>query len=116
MRLSLDQTWTLVRTGEIETNSVEGDRLDFRIELFERNLPGASEKEYRFRVFRYDLFRLSSVPVAGSSLAYADHELLVADPMFDLATVVADTWDEAWVQFLAIINEQLYDETDQNTP
>jgi hypothetical protein len=109
MLLQMNPIWNLVKTGEVRINPDSSAPLDFRLELFEEGDSGISPKQFRFRVFRYDLFRIQ--PLSGATLrenavAFADHLFLVADPMFDLNIVIANDPSEAWNLMLEIMLKQ----------
>src|SRR5262245_31291531 len=97
MRLPLGATWNLRQTVETEIRLREGGSIQFRIELFEADKSKETAKQYRFRVFRYDTFRILPFlyAAAGDSARFADHEFLVTDSTFDLTTVTANNPSEA---------------------
>jgi hypothetical protein len=109
MRLPLDQVWLLRRTIEVEVPVAEDDSIRLRVELFEKEQPDEHRKQYRFRVFRYDMFRILPSSSAGDSTSarHADHEFLIVDPTFDLTTIAADSPSEAWDRFLEGVRRQL---------
>jgi hypothetical protein len=102
MRLPLDQMWLLRQTTEVEVPVAEDDSIMLRVELFENDQPDQHHKQYRFRVFRYDMFRILPSSSAGdaTSARHADHEFLIVDPTFDLTAITADSPSEAWDRFL----------------
>ena len=109
MRGSSNEAWVLKETREIEVPAGEADSIQFRIELFEMDRREGEPGPYRFRVFRYDTFRLLPLCFASrddASACLADHELLVVDTTFDSITVAADSPSQAWDQMWDNIQRQ----------
>ncbi len=101
---------TLLRVVEVNF----GDSLDegpsFRIEIFAFPSP-AGEIVFSARVFRYDTFRLELLAestICPPESRFADHELLVLDPMFGEQALQAGNVDDAVTQVLDSIKKQLF--------
>ena len=98
MQLQLRKIWHLEQTIEFEVPMPdEEETLRLRVEVFA--LMGAEDQgSFLARVFRYDLFRLSLIPVGNQPADFAsgtDHELLIVDPVFDKLEVQAGSSDRA---------------------
>jgi hypothetical protein len=91
--------WTLEKTTEVQFG-VAG--VTFRIEAFRA---ADDPRIYRIRLMRYESFRVTpsfgDYPEGG-----ADHEVPVADPLFDGQEVSADSPDAATQIVLQRLEEQ----------
>jgi len=110
MQLQLDQLWQLRETAEVNLTSAAGEVLKFRVERFEPGQSAAQRNDHQFRVFRYDTFRIQPSFQIGrnqrTSLTWADHEILVVDPMFGITSIVAESPERAWAQLWAAMQHQ----------
>jgi hypothetical protein len=99
MRMQLNEAWILIETREVEIHTSDGLPLKFRLELFEAKVEASRQSKFRFRVFRYDVFRVFPFEFIRDSAAMqsADHESLIVDPTFDSIDVVASTVFDAWL-------------------
>ena len=107
MQMQIEKAWSLIETIETDLATVSGDSLRFRIDLFKN---AKNERNaFRFRVLRYDLFRLS--PLSATQVedeGPADHEVLIVDPLFDGFEVNAATAKAAWQQLFSKIERQFF--------
>jgi hypothetical protein len=105
MRLQIG--WLLKQSTEMEIPAVSGGGFQLKIELYERVEGQPAKRRFKFRVLRYDTFRMQ--PQAGG-YSKADHECLVTDPMFDGEEISAENEDAAWEKLLRKINAQMSSE------
>lgn len=92
--------------GEIDIGAARGASINLKIEIFEGDHQEKGEIRYLFRVFRYDMFRLAPLPF-GAERDDADHEILVADSMFDRTAITAGSVEDAWNIFVKRLRHQL---------
>lgn len=108
MSLQLDQVWNLLRSSEVQLVTDRGEVMTFRVEQFQHEEALGPLLSYRFRVFRYDMFRLSILSTASDDASgkFADHEILVVDPMFDMTVIESENPTEAWKSILNRMEKQ----------
>ncbi len=111
MPMQLTEMWHLVETIEIQAQTVDSDIIQWRVQQFELHPQSEHQKQFRFRVFRYDTFRIlptSRALMGERSLGDgADHDLLVVDPIFDSFVVRSESLADAKDQFLKMMRRQL---------
>jgi len=101
---------TLARTVEIHIAAGEvDDAIDLRIDVFRLNAELASNA-YKFRVFRYEIFRLQPFREALKDekvRSFSDCDLMIVDPLFDSMETRANTDAEALDWIIHQINQRL---------
>jgi hypothetical protein len=107
-----DSGWTLLRTTETEITAANGETLEFRFELFGRDVErhdaeSGALRRFRVRAFRYDTFRIQPLPPGSQEQQFADYALLVADSTFDGTVITAESIDEAMSKVLSQVERQL---------
>jgi len=93
--MNLDHVWRLKDTVELEIGGAQPG-LTFRIELYEK------PNRRRFRVMRYDLFRITPTAFRNE---HADEEILVVDAMFDGIELDGNA-SQAWTELIGRMNAQ----------
>jgi hypothetical protein len=97
----------LRQTRELSVETSGGQLLEFRIEVFERSTAVAAENQFRIRVWRYELVRLSSSLIGQAKGDCFDATLLVLSDLFDGFEYRTGTPDEAAEACIAMMKEHL---------
>lgn len=105
------QAERLERVVEIELDPSSGALQGrWRVEIFSKRTPSQDMRHFSARVFRYDIFRLKSLPVASDDATapeFADSEIQVVDSLFDGVVFAAIDADDALTRVLDALGQRL---------